>query len=136
MDGSIQPVGGNMSQMIGVDHQGKSATRADERLKSESQSTDIDSMGAVAAAGNPLDPVVKDELDSGQMHEIGKQLQEFLASLNKDLQFSIDEVSGQNVVRVYDQKTGDLIRQIPSEELLAVVSRLSEASGLFIKTQA
>src|SRR5437016_2994263 len=38
--------------------------------------------------------------------------------LQRDLQFSIDENSGQTVIKVIDPETKEVIRQIPAEETL------------------
>jgi uncharacterized FlaG/YvyC family protein len=35
-----------------------------------------------------------------------------------------------------DPATGDVIRQIPSEEVLAIARRLADASGVFLKVEA
>lgn len=38
----------------------------------------------------------------------------------------MDEESGRDVVTIYEAKTGDVIRQIPDEEMLVVLRRLAE----------
>jgi flagellar protein FlaG len=48
------------------------------------------------------------------------QLQSFVQSMGRNLNFSIDESSGYHVVRVVNPDTGELIRQLPSEELLKI----------------
>ena len=55
-----------------------------------------------------------------------------LALEQRSLNFSIDEGSGRSVIKVYDYKTEELIKQIPSEELLRVaqdIKRLQEEMG-------
>ena len=48
------------------------------------------------------------------------KISEYVQNLQRDLQFNIDKESGRVVVRVIDSKTDELIRQIPSEEVLAL----------------
>jgi flagellar protein FlaG len=48
------------------------------------------------------------------------------------LEFSVDEDSGRDVIKVIDKKSGDIIKQYPSEEVLSLVSKLSEATGNFV----
>ncbi|RLJ16747.1 hypothetical protein DJ030_09815 [bacterium endosymbiont of Escarpia laminata] len=55
------------------------------------------------------------------------QMQDFAQVLQRELQFDLDEDSGRTVVRVIDRKSGDLIRQIPSEEVLALAEHMQEA---------
>ncbi|WP_417614601.1 flagellar protein FlaG [Oceanisphaera sp.] len=76
------------------------------------------------------------ELSPEQLEQMAAEMQEFVGSLNRSLQFRVDEDSGRNVVTVLDSDTGDVIRQIPSEELLDVIARLNEASGGLLNTKA
>ncbi|MGL5906360.1 MAG: flagellar protein FlaG, partial [Shewanella sp.] len=43
---------------------------------------------------------------------------------------------GLPVVSVMDIETGELIRQIPTEEALALAEKMSEIAGLLMKTEA
>jgi len=52
------------------------------------------------------------------------------------LAFSIDEESNRTIVRVTDASTGELIRQLPSEEALAIARSLDKMQGLLLKQQA
>lgn len=52
------------------------------------------------------------------------------------LQFSIDDTTGRTVVRVTDGATGETIRQIPSEEILAIARALDRMQGLLLRQQA
>ncbi|MFH7565533.1 flagellar protein FlaG [Oceanimonas smirnovii] len=74
-------------------------------------------------------------LSAEQLKDMAGQMQEFIGSFNRSLQFRVDEDSGRNVVTVLDDQ-GEVIRQIPSEELLDVITRLAEASGGLIDTRA
>ncbi|MDP2795722.1 MAG: flagellar protein FlaG [Sulfurisoma sp.] len=52
------------------------------------------------------------------------------------LQFSIDDGSGKTVVRVTDAQTGEMIRQIPSKELLEIARSLDRMQGMLLKQKA
>ena len=54
------------------------------------------------------------------------QMQDFAQMLNRELQFDVDEDLGRTVVRVVDKESGDLIRQIPSDEVLALAKQMKE----------
>jgi flagellar protein FlaG len=45
--------------------------------------------------------------------------------MNRYLEFQVDEQSGRTVVTVKDRNTGEVIRQIPSEEILRLARNLS-----------
>ena len=58
---------------------------------------------------------------------------EALNPLARNLQFSIDDATGRTIVKVVDAKTNEVIRQIPSEDLLELAHSMNKLSGLFIK---
>ena len=47
-------------------------------------------------------------------------------SLNRKVDFHIEEDSNEVVVKIRDGETGDIIRQIPEEEFLRLTNRISE----------
>lgn len=51
---------------------------------------------------------------------------DFLQSLNRHLSFSVDDTSNRTVVSVVDQSSGDVIRQIPSEEILRIAEKIKD----------
>ncbi|MET0070809.1 MAG: flagellar protein FlaG [Candidatus Thiodiazotropha sp.] len=46
--------------------------------------------------------------------------------VRRDLEFSIDEDTGTQVLRVVDSETGELVRQIPPEQILHIISQIEE----------
>lgn len=52
------------------------------------------------------------------------------------LAFSIDDATEKLVVRITDASTGELIRQLPSEEALAIARSLDKLQGLLLKQEA
>lgn len=69
-----------------------------------------------------------------QLEKVAQQLQDFVGDMNKGLEFLVDQDSGRDVIKVIDKNSGDLIKQYPSEEVLSLVAKLSEATGNFINT--
>ena len=61
---------------------------------------------------------------------------EFVKSINQELQFLVDKDTGQTVVKVMDKQTGDVIRQIPSKEMLELAKAMDTIQGLIIRKQA
>ncbi|HYM34572.1 MAG TPA: flagellar protein FlaG [Steroidobacteraceae bacterium] len=55
-------------------------------------------------------------------------LQDYLASSGRTLQFQVDDATGMTVVTVKDSETGDVIRQIPSEEVLRLARTIQQDS--------
>ncbi len=46
------------------------------------------------------------------------------------LEFSVHEDTGRTVVKIIDQDTGEVIKQLPPEELLDLAEKLKEMSGV------
>lgn len=61
------------------------------------------------------------------------ELNSYMQNLNRSLQFSIDEQSGDTIIKVIDSETDELIRQIPAEELLVLRSSLEEYRGMLLE---
>ena len=58
------------------------------------------------------------------------QLNEAMASRNQAVIFSKDSATGKDVVRVSNKSTGELIRQMPSEEALKASQNIDQMMGL------
>jgi flagellar protein FlaG len=75
-------------------------------------------------------------VDAKQLEAAVQQVQDFTRTLANELKFNIDEDSGQTVVKIVDSSTEEVIRQIPSEEMLAIAKALDQIQGLLIKQKA
>ena len=71
-------------------------------------------------------------LEREQLEKMAQQLQDFMGEMNRSLQFKVDEESGRDVIKVLDKDSGEVIKQYPSEEVLSLVSKLSESAGILI----
>jgi len=56
--------------------------------------------------------------------------------IQRDLSFSVDDSTGDVVVRVIDGESGKIVRQIPSEEILRLTERLDEMHSLLFEAKA
>lgn len=75
-------------------------------------------------------------VDGGRVKEAARQINEQLNALRQGLEFSVDDETGTTVVRVVDAETGETIRQIPSEEVLAISRSLERLQGVLLKQEA
>lgn len=73
------------------------------------------------------------KLDVGEAVErIRTQMQ----TLQRNLNFSVDDSTGEVVVQVLDGDSGKVVRQIPSEEILRLAERLDEMRSLLFEATA
>lgn len=73
-------------------------------------------------------PVQKEEVSNAV-----ESLNQYMKSIGRNLRFSIDADSGYTVITVVDRETEEVIRQIPSEEVLERLRDQQEA-GISIFT--
>jgi flagellar protein FlaG len=59
-----------------------------------------------------------------EVKQAARQLETFMASMNRYLEFRVDQDSGRTIVTVKDKSTGETVRQIPSEEVLRLAHNL------------
>jgi flagellar protein FlaG len=59
-----------------------------------------------------------------------KDLNDAVKVFNTSLSFSVDKDTGRAVVKVVDLKTKEVIRQIPSDEMLRLASRINDLLGI------
>ncbi|MBP8646188.1 MAG: flagellar protein FlaG [Syntrophobacteraceae bacterium] len=64
--------------------------------------------------------------------ELVDEVQSYLNDINIQLSFDLSEETGDMVVRVIDRNTGEVIRQIPPENLMEIRERLKELQGVLL----
>ena len=91
------------------------------------------------AANSPLankKPAEQAPASTAQLQTAVDAANEFIKPINKAVEFSLDKDSDQMVVKVMDSATKEVIRQIPSVEMLAIAQALDKIQGLLIKQKA
>ena len=58
------------------------------------------------------------------------RLNQSLKEMNRDVNFSVDSSTGKDVVRVFNSNTGELVRQLPNDEMLNFVKNLENMMGM------
>ena len=72
----------------------------------------------------------RNEAQREQLDEAVSQLNDFVQTVQRDLQFEVDNDLGQTVVKVVDQQTQEVIRQIPDEVALRLAEKLQQDEPL------
>ncbi|MDM8347718.1 flagellar protein FlaG [Pseudomonas sp. sp1636] len=92
--------------------------------------------GALVRAENAQQPSPPVEPARQPVEEAVSSIKEFAQSIQRNLNFALDDSSGRVVVKVTDAVSGDVIRQIPSEDALRLAESLEEVRSLLFKAQA
>lgn len=65
-----------------------------------------------------------------QLNQAVSQLNDYVQNVQRDLQFEVDNERGQTIVKVVDQQTQEVIRQIPDEVALRLADNLQQDEPL------
>lgn len=100
-------------------------------VEASSQKVKVAEEQATKTASGEAQEVTREQIESAV-----STIQEFVQSVRRDVNFALDDGSGRVVVKVTDASSGDVIRQIPSEEALQLAESLEEVRSLLFKAEA
>ncbi len=122
--------------------QNASSAASAPRLTSDSAPTPVVASETKAAPIEPQQIAVKAAPDvapptPAQVQTAVDSLNKAMRQINSNVEFSIDQATKQTVIKVVESKTGEVIRQFPSEEILAISRAIDNMQqGLLIKQKA
>ena len=81
----------------------------------------------VAAGGNSA-PVPEAVSSAGaeRVADAARDLSQFIQTVNRSLQISVDSELGSTIITVVDSETDEVIRQIPQEELVEIARFIAQ----------
>ncbi|CAI3807708.1 hypothetical protein GLGCALEP_04798 [Pseudomonas sp. MM221] len=114
----------DMSVKLGLSYPASAApdSLSSKRLANEQSAKELGSKESKSAARQDLESAVN-------------AIQDFVKASERQLDFSIDDSTGQVVVKVIARQSGEVIRQLPSEEALKLAENLKDANSLLFNTQ-
>lgn len=78
---------------------------------------------------------VSHEPDVETVKKAAEEINRVMKRFDNNIQFSVDENNKTNV-KVVDTQTNEVIRQLPSKEMVAIAQALDKFQGLLIKIKA
>ena len=78
--------------------------------------------------------VDSEKVNSEDVKQAALEINQAIKSLNDHLQFSVDDTTKSVVVKLIDGNTGQVLRQIPPEEILRLRAYYREHEGLLVNT--
>jgi len=111
---------------------------ARRRSVTSGSSNDVTGKPIVTRAGVPEDdirnirPSIPEPID---VHGAIEKLNKIAEEQKKDVSFSVDEKSESTVIKVFRTQTGELIKQFPSEEILAMRARVRDNTSWFFDSK-
>ncbi len=61
--------------------------------------------------------------------KLAKESNKILENVQRNLEFKVDDTTKQVVMTIVDKESGEVIRQLPSEEALELAKRMLDADG-------
>jgi flagellar protein FlaG len=110
--------------------------KTERQLSAQTKSVAAESERKLTEKPGNEDSAPRDEVSREQIEAAVATIQDFVQNVQRSLNFSLEEGSGRVVVKVTDAGSGDVIRQIPSEEALQLAENLSEVRSLLFKAEA
>lgn len=83
-----------------------------------------------------LEKQVSPELKKEDIEKLTENLNHLMDSFNVSTRFSVHEVTKDIMVRVYNSKTNETIREIPPKKIIDMVARMMELVGLLTDEKA
>lgn len=71
-----------------------------------------------------------------RIERIAEAMDNYVKSIQRDLDIRIDRETGTVMVKVLNRETGEVIREIPPEELLNLASKMEEVAGVLLNKSA
>ncbi len=95
-------------------------------------------MTARPTAGRERAPTGREpeQVQPALAEQIAAALDEFASAVNVRLTFLVDQATGRTVIKVIDQETKEIIRQIPPEEMLRLLARMNHLLGVLLNREA
>jgi len=78
--------------------------------------------------GGKVVPDARQDVARLDLDKAVQQLNIASLSIGRALRFQVDRITGDSIILVYDRETGDLIRQIPPEDVKFTFSKINGAS--------
>ncbi|MGM0571616.1 flagellar protein FlaG [Marinobacter sp.] len=113
-----------------------SSSQAEGRNASDLASSSAGSTAQTRSAEQSSEPSKAEKLQArneDQREQLGEavtQLNDFVQNVQRDLQFEVDNEAGQTIVKVVDQETKEVIRQIPDEVAMRLAENLQQNEPL------
>lgn len=87
---------------------------------------------------NPVTPLSKAQQTANreQVTKAVENINRIIQVASQNLEFSVDHDAHQVIVKVVDQQTKQVLRQIPTEEVIEIAKSLDKLQGLLIKQTA
>ena len=135
---------GDATQGVSSSQAANQQTQQDSTNKAETPAASVDILNQVKNAANGADksqnaqdPNQQDDdtekkLDEKSVSYITKELNELMSRINCNLQFDYHKEVNTMSVKMLDKKTGDVLKEVPPEDLIQHMIKAKDWLGAFL----
>jgi len=99
--------------------------------------SNVETKPAVTVERVAAEKAAEQQPSAAQLQNMVDNINQAMKQSNKNLEFSVDADTRKPIVKLVDTETGDIIRQFPSEEALAISRAIDQfQQGLLLKQEA
>lgn len=131
---AISPIGGNTNSSVVAPAAGGVYSEHTGVVGNTPHTAVPDTQNAI----NPTQDSAKSTKAPPSTHDIrnaAKVLNHLAESVNTSVSFHVDDSTGITVIKVIDTEKNQVIRQIPSEEVLSLSKAIDTQQGVVLKTK-
>ena len=75
-------------------------------------------------------------VEAGQVAALAEELNQAFSQIDGNFSVSVDDATGMVVVRITDAETGEIVKQVPPQQLLDASVSVEKIIGLLVNDQA
>jgi len=109
---------------------------SDKVIKPIKNDSDIVANAVSKSELKPSNVVQATEQTRMVVAKAAEQLQNFVQSMGRDLSFSVDPTTGYHTVTVVNPSTGEVVRQLPTEELIKLAKSMAQLKNVLVSQKA
>lgn len=105
-------------------------------IRSGANTTNAIDTASPAAPTPTASTAAKPPIDEAQLKAAIQAANSAMANAQSGIEFSLDSSSGKTIVRILDTQTNEIIRQLPSEEMLQIAKAIDRFQGRLLHQKA
>ena len=116
---------------VGASRRERSVTSLPRGGSSDTTGTEVANSQSAGLTGNEVDW----SETTADVQKTVETISNLVRSQQKDVSFSVDEDADTTVIKFFKTETGELIKQFPPDQILAMRARMRDTLGLFVDEQ-
>ena len=109
----------------------RNTSKPEENLDQKPQASRL-----VSSNADERPNTLKTVINTVDVKKAVEKINEFVQSQQKYINFSVDKETNSTVIKIFKTETGELLKQFPPEEILALAAKLRKNIGWLIDSKA